>query len=60
VGAHLRVHLVHHLRDGGRVHVVQIGAALAHLLVLLHGALHGGCHQLKLVEQLHDLQWVVA
>eukprot|EP00962_Isochrysis_galbana_P006867 scaffold1859_cov103-Isochrysis_galbana.AAC.4 len=62
VGAvpHLRVHFMHHLRDGGGVHVVQVGAALAHLLVLLHGALHRGCHELELVEQLHNLQRVVA
>jgi hypothetical protein len=30
-------------------------AALAHLLVLLHRLLHGGLHELELLEQLHDL-----
>merc|ERR1719335_1677792 len=37
---HLRVHLVHHLRHGGGVHVVQILPRLAHLFVLLYGLLH--------------------
>mmetsp|Transcript_20872 Transcript_20872/g.49439 ORF Transcript_20872/g.49439 Transcript_20872/m.49439 type:complete len:240 (-) Transcript_20872:864-1583(-) len=60
VREHLRVHLVHHLRHRRRVHVVQVHAALAHLLVLLHRLLHGGLHELELLEQLHHLVRVVA
>mmetsp|Transcript_11743 Transcript_11743/g.30652 ORF Transcript_11743/g.30652 Transcript_11743/m.30652 type:complete len:271 (+) Transcript_11743:165-977(+) len=51
---HLRVHLLHHLRDRRRVHVAHV-RLLAHLLILLHRLLHGGLHDLKLLEELHHL-----